>query len=480
VEQFSADDWAKLTRIRELLSGWRERREYVTFDRLLLEAMDDCGYPATANVDKFLAQVRAASPRMSLDTFVEELAQVRESNPREPDAPPEDSVNAVQVMTVHSAKGLEYPVVFVASIHKGVDSHPPVVAFSPGVGLGARWRNPAFREDKDDLYMHHLRAAWKTREAEESDRLLYVAMTRAEELLVLSYSGKPANWSKTVIAKLQPDTEGLHLRTAPDGRQWVLRVAIPQGPPETAPRLAQTVVEKGGVELLDAPAAGGQEDGNATVTALAKFAKCPREYYLGQYLGFEGRPRKWEESEAELSASELGTQVHALLAGTAVPDADPEAVRLADVFRAGPMERRLANATRIEREFDFLIAVEDLVIRGQVDLWFEEGGELCIVDYKTDDVTAAEARQRGQDYALQLRLYAMAVERVAGRAPDRAWLHFLRPGTVVEIDLRPSLIDSPEQVVREFQDAQGRLEFPLVEGVHCRRCQFYKGLCPAG
>jgi len=480
VGDFSADDWSKLTRIRDLLRGWRERREYLTFDRLLLEAMDDCGYIATANVDKFLAQARAASSRMSLDEFVEELAQVRESNPREPDAPPEDSVNAVQVMTVHSAKGLEYPVVFVAAINKGIDTHPPVVAFSRHVGLGARWRNPAVREDKDDLYMHGLRAEWKQREAEESDRLLYVAMTRAEELLVVSYSGKPANWSKTVIAKLQPDVEGLHVRTAPDGRQWMARVTIPQGPPEAAPRLTQDAVEASAVELLDPPVVRGQEDGNATVTALAKFAKCPREYYLGQHLGFEGRPRKWEGAEEELSASEFGTQVHTLLAGGVVPDADDEAVRLADVFRQSPMGRRVANATRVEREFDFLLAVEELVIRGQVDLWFEEGGELCIVDYKTDDVSAAEARQRGQDYALQLRLYAMAVERVAGRAPDRAWLHFLRPGAVVEIDLRPSLLDAPEQVVREFQEAQARLEFPLVEAGHCRRCQFYKGMCPAG
>ena len=42
------------------------------------------------------------------------------------------------------------------------------------------------------------------------------------------------------------------------------------------------------------------------------------------------------------------------------------------------------------------MAVEDLVMRGQVDLWFEEGGELAIVDYKTDAVTAAEAHRRAR------------------------------------------------------------------------------------
>ena len=125
------------------------------------------------------------------------------------------------------------------------------------------------------------------------------------------------------------------------------------------------------------------------------------------------------------------------------------------------------------------MAVEDLVIRGQVDLWFEEGGELVVVDYKTDDVTAAEAHHRARDYALQLRLYALAVERVAGRAPDRAFVHFLRPNTLVEVDLTPTLIESPEQTVRDFQEAQSKLDFPLIEGEHCKRCAFYRDLCPA-
>jgi hypothetical protein len=91
-----------------------------------------------------------------------------------------------------------------------------------------------------------------------------------------------------------------------------------------------------------------------------------------------------------------------------------------------------------------------------------------------------EALQRSSDYALQLRVYASAVERIAGRPPDRAYLHFLRPDRIVEVDLAPSLLDSPEQIARDLQDAQDRLEFPLNEGTHCPRCAFYADLCPAG
>jgi CRISPR/Cas system-associated exonuclease Cas4 (RecB family) len=78
-----------------------------------------------------------------------------------------------------------------------------------------------------------------------------------------------------------------------------------------------------------------------------------------------------------------------------------------------------------------------------------------------------------------LRLYALALERLTGRAPGRAYLHFLRPDAVVEVDVAPSLLDSPEQVVADLVDAQERLEFPLREGAHCRRCPFHRDLCPA-
>ena len=393
-------------------------------------------------------------------------------------------------MTVHSAKGLEFPVVFVAAMHKGVESDPPVVAFSPRLGLGASWRNPARRGDVDDLFHRAIREERHQREAMEADRLLYVAMTRAEHRLVLSFSTggrKPANWAKRVVDGLLLDLgqpgERTHERVTPEGESWMLRVSVDAAVGQAiaaGPRIASPA--PAAVELLPPPAVTGQFEGNVTVTELTQFAKCPRAYYLGDHLGFEGKPRKSAVSAAGGSptAAELGDEVHALLAEKPVADPDPRSVRLAETFRKGPLGRRAERATRVEREFDFLMAVDPLVVSGQIDLWFEEGGELPIVDYKTGAVSAPEAHQRAREYELQVRLYAMAVERLTGRAPARACLHFLKPDVVVDVDLAPSLIDSPEQTVRDFVEAQEKLEFPLREGEQCRRCPFYKDLCPAG
>ena len=486
---FSAADFAALIRFRDRLRGWRIRREHVGFDRLLVSAIDDCGYrPSTgargdANIDKFLAQARDAALRMSLDEFVEELALVRAENPREPDAPPEDSADAVKIMTVHSAKGLEFPIVFLAALHKGIDTDVPVVAFSRRHGLGARWRVPGARKDKDDLFQHAIRAERKEREEAESSRLLYVAMTRAEEHLVLSFSGKRLqNWAEVVrrrlgIADLEREREellpfeGWNLRVKIVGQSHGLPAA-----PAIGPRYSPPAPD--GAEFLPPPAIDGQHDGSAAVTALTAFAACPRKYYLGTYLGFERSVRASAERTG-ISAAELGSQVHALLAGQPCPAPDPEALRLAQVFHRSPLGERAGRAARAEREFDFVLAVDDLILHGSIDLWFEEGGEIVIVDYKTDALKPAEARQRADEYTLQLRIYALAVERATGRAPRSAWLHFLRPDVLVPVDLTPSLLDSPEAIAREFLRAQETLEFPLREGPQCRRCPFFHELCPA-
>jgi ATP-dependent exoDNAse (exonuclease V) beta subunit len=495
--EFEADDYSALVHFAGNLRRWRLLRESVSFDRLLADALDDCGYRppngarGAANIEKLLVRARDAAGRVSLDEFVAELETLRESGLREPDAPAEDSADAVEILTVHSAKGLEFPIVFVAALQKGIASAAPVISFSPQVGLGARWRNPAGGKDRADAFHHATGEERNRREEEESNRLLYVAMTRAEQHLVLTFSGsgkKLGNWAKRVAESLQLPIEEPGERVieypAPDGERWKLRLSVVDRAPELPAHAASArgaAIAAPVATYLDRPAVSGQQDANATVSELVAFARCPRSYYLGHYLGFDGRPRRTAEpnDSESLTAAELGTQVHQLLAGIAVAEADEEAVRLAANFRASPLGRRKAKAIRVEQEAGFLLAVDGLVIGGKVDLWFEEGGELVIVDYKTDSVNTAESHRRAQDYALQLRLYAMAVEQFAGRRAGRAWLCFLRPNVSVEIDLSPSLLDGPAEVVREFQRAQDSLQFALNEGEHCQRCPFFHGLCPA-
>jgi CRISPR/Cas system-associated exonuclease Cas4 (RecB family) len=224
------------------------------------------------------------------------------------------------------------------------------------------------------------------------------------------------------------------------------------------------------------------------VTSISLFQQCPRKYYLSRYLrwqpqrerlGVEEETEYPERDSGELQASELGTQVHAILAGQLVPDPDPEAVDLADRFRTSALGKRAEKALRKGHETDFVMAVEDLVLRGQIDLWFEDSRGLILVDYKTDRVKTPVPRDRIEAYELQLQIYAIALDRMFGRFPDRAYLHFLRPDVAVEVDLSPLQVNGARQVVRDFLDAQDRMDFPVRPGDHCYSCPHYRQMCTA-
>ncbi len=499
---FDAADLDRLQRFASDLALWRADRYLVPADRLLWRAIDRAGYDshlaprARANVDKLMGMLRQASERAPLDAVVAEFVRLREFDAGEPEAALSDAGGAVQIMTIHSAKGLEFPIVFLAALNKGVDQKPGPVCFSPQLGLGARWRNPAGKHCGDALYTR-IAAELHAKEAGEGERLFYVAMTRAEEHLVLSFSSTGnahAEWARYLEPKLgldlhsvenQPRVVQVH---SPGGLPFVVRLLTADTAPELltagVPAVAATVGERTSGSF----AITGQHDSTASVTSISQFAACPRRYYLGGYLGWEGGPPAqipdFAEDEIphekkEMYASQFGRHMHALLAGLETVPADPEAAELVRRFHASPLGRRAAHSTRAEREFDFLLAVGDVVLRGQIDLWFEEAGRVILVDYKTDRVTAAAAAEHAEEYALQLQLYAIALERALGRPVDEAYLYFLRPDLAVPVALQPLFLHSAETAVRDFLEAQERLEFPLNPGVRCRRCPFFRGLCPA-
>ncbi|MEK7408153.1 MAG: UvrD-helicase domain-containing protein [Acidobacteriota bacterium] len=495
---FDAGDLERLIAFRDELERMRAASDGVSPDRLLVRAIDRSDYEsgldarAGANVRKLLAQVRgwfAYRPR-PLAELVRELELLRAFDPDQPAAPPDDSVDAVRVLTVHSAKGLEFPIVFLTALHKGVSRKIPPLAFSPQAGLVARWRDPAGGDAIKDLPYAASAELLRRKERDEEERLLYVGITRAEEHLVFSFAaaGKPREWAEKLVAGLGLNLEPVDNRPAVEtcGNGAVpVRVLRTNSAPE-APETAARWAAKEPLRLAR-PALSDQHDSTAAVTSVALFENCPRSYYLSRYLGFEapaarpsGELPEDEDAASEMDASELGRQVHALLAGERVEDAPAEAAELAERFWASDLGRQAATARRAEREFDFLLAVEGMALNGRIDLWFEADGQLVLVDYKTDDVTGEEAAARGQTYALQLRLYALALEAQCGRLPDRALLCWLRPNVVTPVALEASLIEAAKASVRALALAQAQVHFPLREGGHCRRCSFYRGLCPAG
>jgi ATP-dependent helicase/nuclease subunit A len=486
------------------LDRWRHDVAIVPLDILLSRALSECGMhwtPGTleaANIESFFELARTAGKAMDLPSFLLEVDNLARAAGTDSELADEDQGNSVQVMTAHAAKGLEFPVAIVAGMEKGSrrDSRP--VSFTEEFGLGVKWRNPAKKsgDGLGDSWSDFNKEALKTREKQEENRLLYVAMTRAIEHLVLAYScgkNKPSNWAKLIdehfgLAGMQPSAEPQRLNR--DGFDVAVRI-VDSDPPAGARTRSRE--QEGGIELIARPVIQDQHETTSTVTSLAVFGACPRKYYLQRSLGWStGRFRRFDPDEvelddpdgvdtADLSASRVGSAVHQILAGVEPEDDIAEARELADVFRRGELGEKAEASRRSEREWAFIADLDGAIVRGTIDLWFEDGhGGIHVVDYKTDDVTADLAPARAAEYTPQLALYAIALERALGIRPRAAWLHFLRPDRIVEVPLDDAAIISARALVAGLRQAQDSLRFDLREGDHCRTCSFYRSLCPAG
>jgi ATP-dependent helicase/nuclease subunit A len=335
-------------------------------------------------------------------------------------------------MSIHSAKGLEFKVVFVSALQREPDRTSPVIAFSNE--LGAKWRNPATGKSQPDTAYKAIKQERKLREEAEENRLLYVAMTRAEERLFLTYTrGKNSRgWQKLVETTVAAEVTSATVIPAP-------------------PRVEKPGIE---VQIVAPPLVTGQHDSTVAVTSISLFEACPRKYFLSKYIGL-GLPGS--------DAMSVGSEVHKILAGGT-----------SKLLEAQELAARFQMPDGAKHEFDFMFAVEDIVLRGQIDLWYEQDGELVLVDFKTDRVEEPES------YGLQLRFYALALERYLGRLPDRAVLFYLRSGRALEISLSLNDLKRALVTLNELLNAQKTMVFPLKEGEHCFRCEFYKGACPAG
>jgi ATP-dependent exoDNAse (exonuclease V) beta subunit len=363
---------------------------------------------------------------------------------------PETDDDAVRIMTIHAAKGLEFPITIVSgmSTAPGVRRTPVEVVFPPTGKVGYKFARLMVTAEFE---------AWKPIDEQmafdERVRLLYVACTRARDHLVMSLHRKtratPPQPVNRTNAELLVDGLGDLFESIPDAG----------GSPErSVPRTVPTVPEPpppfdAWREELDRAIALGSQPTTVAATALTDegtpdaesdpgLQKRPRDLDLppwlkGRYGSAVGRAVHGVLQSVDLATGAgVDAAVAAQCEAEAIPDRAADVRALVGRALSAPSVQA-ASARPHWREVYACTPVDGgRLLEGYVDLLYRDAAGLVVVDYKTASTSdSGELARRVDDYRLQGAAYAYTVSAATGEPVTRVTFVFLTPEGVIELDL---------------------------------------------
>ena len=385
---------------------------------------------------------------------------------------------AVRITTIRRARDIRSPVVFVADMSRNLHPRPGHFVLDADWGLAVQVRNPLTGVLETPLSHREIFERVHDRAISEAKRLLHLAMTRAEEHLILVGSsdlrggfrstyretGSWSGWLEKALELGPGSPEGeltagrsrVTFRCSPPAQTEVSRLS---DRPTLAERFAAELQEGRLIEsaaadpealetakdavarctAIEPPATRGVS--RLSVSRILDYLECPARYRLIHIIGMpeEGAEPSGETEETEIAAADLGHLVHRLLASvdfskdvepqirTFISEAADEpllaqALPLLERFAASRWRRELRASDRILKETPFELVIDGRVLAGRMDVIYHSAGGWTILDYKTG---RAEARER---YELQVGIYAYAANQLMGEMPARAGLVLLSAG----------------------------------------------------
>jgi len=435
---------------------------------------------------EFMKEWEPKSETRGLAEFIEYLdyyAQAGGVVSLEDDAP----VDAVQLMTVHGAKGLEFPQVFLLRVNNR--------AF-PATERSRVFEFPMeLMKEGSPAEQFHI---------QEERRLFYVALTRAEERLTITTvtekKGKVPVFIEDIVmepAIKRQDVRQIMPKLPAAGKEdratedhWedasLFRAA--EGPAKIFSRVADWAEE------FHPPS---PEPLTLSPSALSGYRTCPQKYLFG-YL--------WSLREGPKAAMTFGAVMHTtikrfvdqLRKGVKLPFDEVQRILETEwnskgfedeyqeeeykkdgleqlrAFHAGMMAE-LPQALEQEKTFELPLD-NNVIIKGRIDQINALGNkrDVEIVDYKTGRPKKdADAKKD-----LQLSLYALAVKEILELEPVRLVFHYLQNNQRQETTRDAKQLDEAQRVVQEAAADIRAGEFPAKRGFVCRNCA-YKPICPA-
>jgi ATP-dependent helicase/nuclease subunit A len=406
------------------------------------------GEAQVANLEKVATLARQAADlgALTLRGFVNLLAERVDSAREEPDLPstrPGDP-DTLRVLSVHKAKGLEAPIVALYDTADRAWFSADTIPLWDEGRIAVGFREGCQPEGWAQLVQRERKKAWA-----ENRRLLYVACTRARDLLVIPRPPVDAalgDFWRDLIQRLPQssdadvrvvDAETLQVPEHESQRAELWALAGAEGGDAVAARWEKERRERieAAAERHPRPigvtALAAREEERTPAVALAEGRATGRDFgqlvhRLLEWVPFgedEADRRKRLERMASAYAPSLGL--------------DEEAARRAwqqvDRVLGLPVIDRARRARRAWRELKLWFPDGGFLVEGQADLVFEEDGGLVVVDYKSDAITEDQAQQQAAFHAPQLQLYGRGLSQALGQPVRERLVLFTALGRTVPV-----------------------------------------------
>jgi ATP-dependent helicase/nuclease subunit A len=450
----------------------------------------------------------------------------------------EEGADAVRLLTIHAAKGLEFKVVVVADA--GRDRNAPsadeILCLADG-RFGFRVADPVTGRRHGVLDYDRVKEARAAEDEAERLRLYYVAMTRAIDRLIVSGSintasvdserkaleRTPIGW---VLGRLDCAAEVAAAGEQPlelerEGARVLVRVDRTPAPAEqpasepvpaliddstgqlalfaagAEPKLPPLAPALAPIQALPEPPL--HDVRRLSYSALALFERCSYRYYAERVAGMRpARAHGTVAGHTGLVATEIGDAVHRLLelvdlGAPAMPDVeqvhawypavtDDELERIAgfvDAYCGSDLARRIATLRGARPERPFAFEHDGVLLNGRLDVLHVDGARALVLDYKTNSLAEGTPEEIVEaDYRLQRLVYALACFR-AGAEQVEVVYHFLeRPDAVVSTTFART---DESELEAELSEAIGRIragEFvPTPSEFTCAGCPALDVVC---
>jgi ATP-dependent helicase/nuclease subunit A len=496
-----------------VLAQWDGRRRYANMRKLarLARSYEELRGPDIEGFVRFVSDQEAVGAR--------ELEAVAE----------EEGADAVRLLTIHSAKGLEFKVVVVADAGRDrAAPSPDEILCLPDGRFGFRVADPATGRRRGAFEYDEVREAEKEEEEAERLRLYYVAMTRAIDRLIVSGAIDPERRADeaTPIGWVLGRLDARELEVAEHGAVELVRegarilvrldrfhgepvpAAEPSPAPEGADGAGQLELFSGEdfpelpppaprlPELAPVPAPPVHRVRRLSYSALALFERCSYRYYAERVVGMRpGRAAGTVPGQSGLAATEIGDAVHVLLEVDAPAEelrdrtlglypaaTDDDVVRVSELvgaWRESPLAARLGSLPAVRPERPFAFEHDGVLLHGRFDLFSLADGRALVVDYKTnrlEDLSPADVVEG--EYSLQRLVYALAGFRGGAEEVEVAYVFLERPAEVVTRTFRRDEVGDLEAELSAAIAAIDRGEFrPTPSEFACAGCPALDVVC---